>query len=64
MLLNKTVHIPDLGDITADSGFHVLETTEDKRFTVGKNGVCDIVATGDQKVEFCPSRRNIPSGQC
>ena len=52
MLLNKTVHIPDLGDITADSGFHVLENTEDKRFTVGKNGVCDIVATGDQKVEF------------
>ena len=49
MLLNKTVHIPDLGDITPDSGFHVLEQTEDCRFSVGKHGVCDILATGDKK---------------
>ena len=52
MLLDKTVHIPDLGDITPDSGFHVLESTEDGRFTAGKHGVCDILATGDKKVEF------------
>lgn len=52
MLLDKTVHIPDLGDITPDSGFHVLESTEDGRFTVGRHGVCDILATGDKKVEF------------
>ena len=52
MLLNKTVHIPDLGDVTPDSGFHLLEQTEDGRFTTGKNGVCDILATGDKKVEF------------
>ena len=36
MLLEKTVHIPDLGDIGADSGFHVLSSTEDGKFTVGK----------------------------
>ena len=29
MLLDKTVHIPDLGDIGADSGFHGLERNED-----------------------------------
>ncbi len=52
MLLDRTVHVPDLGDITPGSGFHVLESTEDGRFTVGKNGVCDILATGDKKVEF------------
>ena len=52
MILQKTVHIPDLGDIGPDSGFHVLERTEDARFEVGKNGVVDILATGDQKVEF------------
>ena len=52
MNLTKTVHIPDLGDIGPDSGFHVLERTEDGRFSVGKNGVVDILATGDQKVEF------------
>ena len=52
MNLTKTVHIPDLGDIGPDSGFHVLERTEDGKFSVGKNGVVDILATGDQKVEF------------
>ncbi len=52
MNVTKTIHIPDLGDIGPDSGFHVLEQTEDGRFTVGKNGVVDILATGDQKVEF------------
>lgn len=52
MILDKIVHIPDLGDVGPDSGFHVLNQTEDGRFSVGKNGVVDIVATGDQKVEF------------
>ena len=52
MLLDKTVHIPDLGDVGADSGFHVLTSTEDGKFSVGKNGVVDIVSTGDSKVEF------------
>lgn len=52
MLLDKTIHIPDLGDIGADSGFHVLDATEDGKFSVGKNGVVDIVSTGDSKVEF------------
>ncbi len=52
MLLDKNVNIPNLGLITPESGFHVLERTEDNRFEVGKNGVCDILATGDSKVEF------------
>ena len=52
MLLDKTINIPDLGLIGADSGFHVLDSTEDGKFSVGKNGVADIVATGDKKVEF------------
>lgn len=52
MVLDKIVHIPDLGDVGPDSGFHVLNQTEDGRFSVGKNGVVDIVATGDQKVAF------------
>lgn len=52
MNLNKIVHIPDLGDVGPESGFHLLTQTEDGRFEVGKNGVIDIVSTGDQKVEF------------
>ncbi len=52
MNLDKIIHIPDLGDVGPDSGFHLLSQTEDGRFVTGKNGVVDIVATGDQKVEF------------
>ena len=52
MLLDKTIHMPDLGDIGADSGFNVLSATSDGKFTVGKNGVADILSTGDDKVEF------------
>ncbi|MGI6263981.1 MAG: HAD family hydrolase [Acutalibacteraceae bacterium] len=52
MDITKTIHIPDLGDIDGTSGFRALEVTEDGRFQVGKNGVVDIVETGDSKVEF------------
>ena len=52
MLLDKTINIPDLGLIGPESGFHLLETTEDGKFITGKNGVENIVATGDKKVEF------------
>ena len=52
MDITKTIHIPDLGDIDGQSGFRALEITEDGRFQVGKNGVVDIVETGDSKVEF------------
>ena len=52
MSLTKTIHIPDLGDIGPDSGFSLLTSTSDKKHTIGKNGVTDIAATGDGKVEF------------
>ena len=48
----KTTHIPDLGTLGPDSGFRSLARTEDGRFIAGKNGVVDIVETGDGKVEF------------
>ena len=52
MLLDKNIIIPDLGPVGPESGFHLLETTEDGKFVSGKNGVDCIVATGDKKVEF------------
>ena len=52
MLLDKTLLIPDLGPVGADSGFHLLTQTEDGRFIAGQNGVEFVVATGDGKVEF------------
>ena len=52
MLLDKKIIIPDLGTVGPESGFHLLETTEDGKFVTGKNGVDCIVATGDKKVEF------------
>jgi len=52
MNLTKKIYLPDLGEIDEDSGFKLLEKTSDGKFTAGKNGVCDVVATGDQKVEF------------
>ena len=52
MLLDKTLYIPDLGEVGVDSGFHLLPATEDGRFVAGKNGVEFVVATGDNKVEF------------
>lgn len=52
MKLDRNILIPDLGTVGPDSGFHLLEKTEDGRFATGKNGVVDIVSTGDEKVEF------------
>ncbi len=52
MLQNKEIFIPDLGKIEADSGFLLLDSTEDKRFFKGKDGVELIASTGDGKVEF------------
>lgn len=52
MDITKTIHIPDLGDFDGQSGLRALEITEDGKFQVGKNGVVDIVETGDSKVEF------------
>ena len=52
MTISQTIHIPDLGDIAPNSGFRKLHQTEDARFVTGKNGVVDIVETGDGKMEF------------
>ncbi len=46
------VNLPDIGEIKKDSGFILLDKTSDNRFEKGKNGVVDIAATGDKKVEF------------
>lgn len=50
--MNKMVHIPNIGDITNESGFKLLEKTSNGEFSVGQNGVNAIAATGDGKVEF------------
>lgn len=52
MKLDRNILIPDLGTVGPDSGFNLLSCTEDGRFVTGKNGVVDIVSTGDEKVEF------------
>jgi beta-phosphoglucomutase-like phosphatase (HAD superfamily) len=52
MGLMRTVHIPDLGDIEPGSGFNALDITSDGKYAAGRLGVADIVATGDNKVEF------------
>jgi len=44
--------IPGLGPITTESGCIALEACSDGRFTVGRDGVVSITATGDRKVEF------------
>ncbi|MBM4152254.1 MAG: HAD family phosphatase [Kiritimatiellaceae bacterium] len=46
------IHIPNIGDISDKSGFKLREQTSNKEFSVGKNGVTGIAATGDGKVEF------------
>ncbi len=46
------MHIPDIGTIEDGAGFIRLETCSDGRFSVGKDGVISITATGDGKVEF------------
>jgi beta-phosphoglucomutase len=50
--MNNLVNIPNIGDITDQSGFKLLETNSNGEFAVGKNGVNAIAATGDGKVEF------------
>ncbi|MGN1480030.1 MAG: HAD family phosphatase, partial [Acutalibacteraceae bacterium] len=49
---DKKILIPNLGYVGTQDGFHILDKTEDGRFVTGKNGVVDIVSTGDEKVEF------------
>ncbi len=51
-MMSPLVHIPNIGDITDQSGFKLLETTSNEAFSVGIDGVKAIAATGDGKVEF------------
>ena len=46
------VYIPNIGEISTESGFRLLEKTSNGAFLVGKNDVKAIAATGDDKVEF------------
>ncbi len=50
--MNKMVNIPNIGEITNESGFKLLEKSSNGEFSVGQNGVTAIAATGDGKVEF------------
>jgi len=47
-----TIKIPGLGRIETNSGMLRMEQSSDGRHRVGKNGVRQIVVTGDRKVEF------------
>jgi beta-phosphoglucomutase-like phosphatase (HAD superfamily) len=50
--MSNIVTIPNIGDISDKSGFKLLESTSNGEFSVGRNGVNAIAATGDGKVEF------------
>ncbi|MCP5096624.1 MAG: HAD family phosphatase [Chloroflexi bacterium] len=50
--MNKMVNIPNIGDITSESGFKLLQKNGNGEFLVGQHGVKAIAATGDGKVEF------------
>ena len=46
------VNIPNIGEITDQSGFKLLDKTSNGEFATGVEGVKSIAATGDGKVEF------------
>lgn len=50
--MNTLVNIPNVGDISDQSGFKLLEATSNGEFATGVNGVNAVAATGDGKVEF------------
>lgn len=50
--MSELVYIPNIGSISIKSGFKLLDITSNNEFTAGKNGVNEIAATGDGKVEF------------
>lgn len=49
---NKLINIANIGEVSIDDGFVLLDKTSDNVFIVGNNGVKNIVCTGDKKVEF------------
>lgn len=50
--MDSMIFIPGIGKIDKTAGFSSLERCSDGNFTVGKDGVTSITATGDRKVEF------------
>jgi beta-phosphoglucomutase-like phosphatase (HAD superfamily) len=50
--MSELVYIPNVGSLSNDSGCLPLEQCSDGVFTVGKDGVVTITATGDRKVEL------------
>ncbi len=50
--MRELVNIPNIGSISTDSGFKILEQNADGTFKTGENGVVSICTTGDEKVEF------------
>lgn len=52
MSASRSMFIPGLGRLPADSGLIPRQTGGDGRFQVGAGGVASIHATGDGKVEF------------
>ncbi len=56
MALDTKITIPGIGSVTTESGMIPLETCSDGVFSVGKDGVLSVTATGDRKVEFIAFR--------
>jgi len=50
--MSELVKIPGIGLISEQSGFIPLEQCSDGVFTLQRDGVVSITATGDRKVEF------------
>jgi len=50
--METLVDIPNIGEISSNSGMKVLEVCSDGVFKAGIDGVVSITATGDEKVEF------------
>lgn len=48
----SSIRIPDIGEVSTESGFVLLDTSSDRLFRAGVNGVASITATSDGKVEF------------
>jgi beta-phosphoglucomutase-like phosphatase (HAD superfamily) len=51
-MLDNTINIPNLGSFSSNSGLILLERCSDGFHRAGRNGVVQIAATGDRKVEF------------
>jgi len=56
--MNKSIVFPGLGKPSPSDGWLFLEKCSDNLHIAGKNGVTDIVSTGDGKVELIASEKN------